>query len=124
MFDFHEKRKARTILYSKPLLLFLALIVIGMTYSVYGALEKERDTRTTRDQRATVLDELHIREHVLQQEIDRLNTEKGIESEIRSKFEVAKDGEEVIIIVEAPEEAEEDVVPEEEKGFWARLFDF
>ena len=121
MFDFHTKRKARNAIYSKPVLLFLGIVVIGFMYSVYGAFEKERETRSVRDQRAAVLSELHVREAALQGELDRLSTEKGLEAEIRSKFEVAKEGEEVIVIVEAPED-EETLPEEEEKGFFERLF--
>ena len=121
MFDFYEKRKARNIVYSKPMLVILAILVIAFMYSVYGALEKERETRVVKNQRAAVLEELSEREEVLQLEIDRLNTEKGIEAEIRSKFEVAKDGEEVIVIVEAPS-GEEPRSNEEKGGFFQRLF--
>ena len=121
MFDFYEKRKARNIVYSKPALVILTIITIAFIYSVYGALEKERETRLIRDQRAAVLDELHEREAILQKEIDRLNTGKGLESEIRSKFEVAKEGEEVIVIVEAPRE-EEEIIIREEKGIFEKLF--
>ena len=121
MFDFYEKRKLRNIVYSKPALVILTIIMIAFIYSVYGALEKERETRLVRDQRAEVLDELYDRDELLQSEIDRLNTSKGLESEIRSKFEVAKDGEEVIVIVEAPSD-EKKVIVSEEKGFFKRLF--
>jgi len=121
MFDFYEKRKMRNIVYSKPALVLLGIIMLAFVYSVYGAIQKERETRVVREQRESVLNELHEREEVLQKEIDRLNTEKGVESEIRSKFEVAKEGEEVIVIVEAPEE-EEEFIPQEEKGFFKKLF--
>jgi len=121
MFDFYEKRKVRNIVYSKPVLVILTIIMVAFIYSVYGALEKERETRLIRDQRNAVLNELHEREIILQQEIDRLGTPKGLEAEIRSKFEVAKDGEEVIVIVEAPFDEEKIVIPQE-KGFFQKLF--
>lgn len=121
MFDFYEKRKLRNILYSKPVLGLLVVIMFFFAYTAWGALEKELETRATWKERAAVLSELEGRETELEAEIERLKTEKGIEAEIRSKFEVAKEGEEVIVIVEPPEE-ENTIRLLEEKGFWARLF--
>ena len=121
MFDFYEKRKLRNILYSKPVLAMLAVIILLFSYSVWGAYQKEAETRGKWNQRASVLDELKDRESGLQTEIDRLDTPRGLEAEIRNKYEVAKDGEEVIVIVEPPDE-EATTAPSEQKGFWARLF--
>ena len=121
MFDFYEKRKMRNVLYSKPVLVLLGVVVLLFIYSVWGAYQKETETKEKWKAREEVLTELEGRESELEEEIDRLNTEKGIEAEIRSKFEVAKEGEEVIVIVEPPEE-EVSSAPREEKGFFKRLF--
>ena len=121
MANFLKKRKFQYMLYSKPVLALLGLVVLFFLYSVYGAYGKVQETNTIKEQRAAVLSELEVREEVLQQEIDRLSTPKGLEEEIRSKFEVAKEGEEVIVIVEAPEE-ENTGEQEEESGFFERLF--
>lgn len=121
MFDFYERRKMRNIVYSKPILALLAVVVVLLAYSAWGTYQKEFETRETWKNRASVLSGMKERESELQQEIGRLGTEKGVESEIRSKFEVAKEGEDVIVIVEPPEE-EATTAPPEEKGFWARLF--
>ena len=123
MFDFHEKRRFRRLLYSKVTLIILGLIVIWLFFVVGNMYKKERDTRLKRIEQVEVLDELKERETALQEEIDRLSTEKGIEAEIRSKFEVGKEGEKVIIIVNNPEE---ESVPETDskKGFWQKIFDW
>jgi cell division protein FtsB len=93
-----------------------------LSYSVWGAYLKESDTNERWKSRESVLTELQGRESELQTEIDRLETAKGIEAEIRSKFEVAKEGEEVIVIVEPPKEDGEVITPEE-KSFWERIFE-
>ena len=110
----------RNIVYSKPILALLTIVAIFSIYVVWGAYQKEYDTRERWGGRAAVLDELKDRESGLQLEINRLETEKGIEAEIRSKFEVARSGENVIVIVEPPEE-EATVIPEK-KSLWRRIF--
>lgn len=120
MLDFYEKRKLRNILYSKAILSILGILILLLLYSVWGVYEKERETRVKKSQRVEILDELRGRETLLQNEVDRLSTERGIEEELRSKFEVAREGEEVIVIVDAPED--EIVIPVAEPlGIFERI---
>ncbi len=119
--DFHEKRKIKRLLYSKVTLIILALLVIWLSFNVFSMYKKERDTRLRRIEQREVLDELEGREASLKEEIERLSTERGIEQEVRSKFEVGKEGEEVVIIVDNPDD--EDVNKKEiEKTFWQKIF--
>ncbi|NQV93445.1 septum formation initiator family protein [Candidatus Kaiserbacteria bacterium] len=111
MFDFYEKRKIRQWLYSWPFLILLIIMSIFLTHGVWGVYQQEVQTRVNKNQRVAHLEELEVRRNALQDEINRLNTERGIEEEIRQKFEVAKEGEGVIVIVEPPSslEVEEEV---------------
>ena len=123
MFDFHEKRKIRNIVYSKPILGLLIVVSVLLVYSVWGSYQKESETREKWKGRSAVLSELELRETELSTETERLKTERGIEAEIRSKFEVALEGEKVIIIVEPPEEEEIVVIPEK-RNILLRIFGF
>ncbi|OGD66710.1 hypothetical protein A2Z61_00510 [Candidatus Campbellbacteria bacterium RIFCSPLOWO2_02_35_12] len=120
--DFHEKRKFKRLLYSKLSLIILALIVIKLSFSVFDMYKKERDTRLKRIEQKNILYEFKKREKDLSDEIKRLSSEKGIEEEIRSKFEVGKKGESVVLIIDNPEE--ENIKNNiAEKSFWQRLKD-
>ena len=120
--DFHEKRKFKRLLYSKLSLIILALIVIKLSFSVFDMYKKERDTRLKRIEQKNILYEFKKREKDLSDEIKRLSSEKGIEEEIRSKFEVGKKGESVVLIIDNPEE--ENIKNNiAEKNFWQRLKD-
>jgi cell division protein FtsB len=121
MLDFHEKRKFKRLLYSKVTIIILGLLVIWLSYNVFGMYKKERDTRLRRIEQREVLDELEGREESLREEIERLSTERGIEEEVRSKFEVGKEGEEVIIIVDNPDDKNSEGL-EKEKTFWQKVF--
>ncbi|MDP6388014.1 MAG: septum formation initiator family protein [Candidatus Pacebacteria bacterium] len=123
MFDFHEKRKFRRFLYSRVTLIVLGLLVVWLSFNVWDIYKKERDTNFEKMKQRKVLDELEEREKALKDEIERLSTERGIEEEIRSKFEVGKEGEEVIVIVASPEE-ENISEGDFKKSFWQKIFDW
>ena len=118
--DFHEKRKIKKLLYSKPTLIILGFLVIWLSFNVFNMYKKERDTRLRRIEQREVLDELKGREKSLADEIERLSTERGIEEEVRSKFEVGREGEQVIIIVDNPEEENTDK-KDMKKTFWQKI---
>lgn len=123
MFDFHEKRKFKRLLYSKATLMILGLVIVWLSFVVWSMYKKERDTGIKRMVQREILNEMRERETTLQNEIDRLNTEKGIEEEIRSKFEVGKEGEKVIIVVNNPKEKSA-LKAGLKKSFWQKLFDW
>jgi len=63
-----------------------------------------------RDTAKQRFDDIKKREGNLESQIETLKTPEGIEEEIRSKFNVVKPGEQVILIV--PEEKKDEVAPE------------
>ncbi|HJL55583.1 MAG TPA: hypothetical protein QGF60_00005, partial [Candidatus Paceibacterota bacterium] len=75
------------------MLIILAIIVVWLFFAVFDMYKKERDTGLKSAEQREILNELEERETALQDEINRLSTEKGIEEEIRSKFEVGREGE-------------------------------
>ena len=123
MFDFYEKRKIKQLLYSWPVLFLLAVLFILLLNGVWGVYEQEKETRINKNQRLLYLEELKERKNVLQEEIDRLKTPRGMEEEIRQKFEVAREGEGVIVIVDAPD-SEGDRKINGHKGILNRFLDF
>lgn len=99
MLDFHEKRKLKTLLYSKPAAYVLLAIALLLSWSVYERFEREREMATRRYELEEKLDTLHMQAATLEEEVIRLKSERGIEEELRNRFEVAKTGEKVIIVV-------------------------
>lgn len=102
MFDFYERRKIKQWLYSWSFFVVLLIASVFLTHGVWGVYQKERQTRINKQQRLAHLDELNTRREALEKEINQLSTERGIDEEIRQKFEVAMEGEEVIVIVDPP----------------------
>lgn len=109
MFDFHEKRKIRGILYSKTVFVLLILLAILLSISVYNRFIVAQDTRVKLNERKEDLKELEMRAETLQAKVEYLENERGIEEELRNRFDVAKEGEQVVIILEDEEESEIDI---------------
>jgi len=124
MSNFHQKRKIRKFLYSPLTIVPLVVIVFLLGTSVWSVYTKERETRIKRDRQTAELEALEVRASALKTEIDRLGTERGREEEIRSKFEVAREGESVIVIVDPQKEVETEAEDVPREGFWGRIFNW
>jgi cell division protein FtsB len=99
MLDFHEKRKLRAMLYSKPAAAGLLVIAVLLGLSVYERFTREREVALRRHELESKLEELKGQAAALEAEVARLRSDRGIEEELRDRFEVAKDGEQVVVIV-------------------------
>lgn len=78
----------------------------------------------TREQVSVLQDEftaISIRANDLSQDIALLETEEGLDKEIRRKFGVAREGEQVAVIIEEKKVEEQEVVVEE-IGFFGTIF--
>lgn len=126
MFEFHEKRKIKSILYSRTTLAVLLVPILLMTYVALGAYEKKEQASERREALSAELATLEARAHDLEEDIAILSDPRGIESELRNRYEVGREGEEVIVFID--EEPERDTgsssaeTPSEETGIWERFF--
>ncbi len=77
---------------------FLIALVVGR--SAYERYRVERDMAGRLHEREQELSELKERAALLEVNVDHLKNERGIEEEIRGRFDVAKDGEQVVVIID------------------------
>lgn len=120
-------KKSKYSFWHSPLALFFFFcILVLFSYNVIGLIQKERETNKNKISELNKIEELKKHQANLSKEIDKLNTEKGIEESIRDKFQVVKPGEKMVIIVD--ENAKENVELEEKPsdhsflGYIKRLF--
>lgn len=100
MFDFHQKRKLRKIInspYTQGFIMMLVLWVGWSAYIRYDIAMEMKDRRINAEQQAAVLE---ARKEALEEEVKYLSGERGIETEMRKQFDVALEGEQVVVIVE------------------------
>lgn len=100
------------------LLAFFAVFLAGSVWDVRG---KEQIARQEKENARQAYEELKARQTNLSQSVALLQSERGIEEEIRKRFPVAKRGEEVIVLVDAPKTSNGDA-PQAPRGLWGALF--
>ena len=111
MSKLHPKSRLHSFFHSKLVLLVLIIIMVFLLQSVYERFQVEQDMAARRAAVEAELRELEVRKATLEEEVEYLSHERGIEAEMRRQFDVALPGEEVVIIVD--ERSEE--TGEEEK---------
>lgn len=82
------------------ILVLLALVFVGVR-GVWGVYQKEKDSRALRDEAESQLAGLKARESDLRRDMAALKSQRGIEEVLREEYELAKEGEGVIVIVES-----------------------
>ncbi len=120
-----KKKSKYSFWHSPVILIFLFLILVLFSYNMIGLIQKERETSKNKISELKKIDELKKRKETLSKDIDKLNTEEGIEESVRDKFQVVKPGEKMVVIVD--ENANQSILPEEnvDHSFWGyikRLF--
>lgn len=103
MFDFHEKRKMRELLYSKPAIALLLALTILLCISAYNRYEIAEETKQKLEAKQAELDSLEARTKTLEAQVHYLKDDRGVEEELRSRFDVAKEGEDVVVLVDEPD---------------------
>lgn len=104
---FGKKKNYTDWLYTRPVLVFLSILIIFVGTAVFERWGVEREMSARRAEadadRAAAL----VRMANLQERVEYLEGERGIEEEIRKHFDVAREGETVIILT-----GESDQLPE------------
>lgn len=120
MRNFQQKRGWREIIESWPVIIFLGFLLLVFAFGVVGFMSKMSATRENREVAEKKLIELENKKARLTSEITKLETEDGVEENIREKFGLAKEGEGLIVVVEDKNKVE---VIVEEKGWFASFWD-
>ncbi len=84
------------------ILVLLALVFVGVR-GVWGVYKKEQESRMLRAETEMQLAKLKVREADLRRDMASLKSERGIEEVLREEYELAKEGEGVIVIVDPTE---------------------
>lgn len=122
MSQFQNQSYFKKIIYSPITLVVLAVIVFIAVYGVIDIIPKYRDALQAERAIENKKEVLIEREKKLTDELNKLQTQEGIEESIRENLNVVKEGEHVIMIVE-PKATQTLEVEQKEKTFWQRLFE-
>ncbi len=119
MLDFHQKRKVRSFMYNKVTLVILFLLVLVLARSTWVVWQKKQESEEMKSVSMRNVEELRSRESELQAKMNKLDTDHGIEEEIRAKYSVVKEGENMVVVVEA--ENTEVATGTPKLGFWQKI---
>jgi len=100
MIDFYQKRKLRKIVNSRYVQGFLLFLVILVAWSAYIRFEIAMEMSERRQAAQAQTEELQMRKDELSEEVEYLSNERGIEAEMRRQFDVALEGEQVVVILD------------------------
>lgn len=83
----------------------LVALLLLVSVSTYGRFTIARDMAERRHAAEVAVAELEARRKALAEEVAYITSERGIEAEMRRQFDVAREGEQVVIILdESPRE--------------------
>jgi cell division protein FtsB len=120
MAEFRKNKKVSNFLYSKPVLVILAVVAIFFAINIVSIAKKSGETKVNKDLALAKVNELSANQTKLEEDIAKLSTSQGQEDAVRDKFRVTKDGEGLIIITNNKNTIPPPPAPPE-TGFWAFL---
>ncbi len=95
------------VILQSPITLVLVVgVCIWLGISVYERYTVERDVTARRQAIEAEKAALQVRKELLETRVDELQGERGVEAEIRKNFDVTREGEQVVIILDDVVEAE------------------
>ncbi len=120
MRNFQQKKVWRNVFQSTPVLVVLGIIILVFAWSVLGFWNKMRETTRNKEMIEEKAVALREQKEKLLIDIDSLNTEEGKERVFRENFGLAKEGEEMIIVVE-DKNAASNLKTDSSSGFFSSL---
>lgn len=122
MLTVREKHFLKKYVFGTVGIIVLLIFVGVLARGTWGVYQKAQFAKESRDQARLQLAELTQREASLQEEIDRMNSPRGIEEEVRQKFDVGRPGEKMVVFVDTP--VVEEPHESERRTVWQRITEF
>ncbi|MEI6280851.1 MAG: septum formation initiator family protein [bacterium] len=121
MRNFQQKSRLMKALESKPVLIILGIFILIFAWNVFGFWSRMEETSKNKKIIEDRVDALKVQKEKLASDINSLNTVEGKEKLFRENFGLAKEGENLIIVVDDKNQPE---VPKTgfSSGFWSKLF--
>lgn len=116
MKELYEQRKLKKIFHSRYTLIVLCIVIVLIFRGVFGVYEKHEKSKEILKRAQYDLALLQEREQSITRSMESLNTEYGKERELRDRFGVIKEGENIVIIVD--ETVDDGIRPLQEKTWW------
>ncbi|MEK7066690.1 MAG: hypothetical protein AAB965_03940 [Patescibacteria group bacterium] len=95
-----EHRTLRRTLRSPVISAVLVIVLVSITNSTWEVYKKDKVARINKEEVEKQLADLSTKRDYLIGQLNNLSTERGIENELRSKYQVTKEGERELVVVD------------------------
>ncbi len=119
-----SKNKIKRVVYSWPVLIVLLILVLLTAKGVWGVYKSREISYNNKITSEEEYNELQDRSSSMISEIEMLETEKGIETEIRDKFRVVKEGEQLAVIINSVGDVNGIQESSPKESFWTKILSF
>lgn len=122
-----KKSLWKSVWYSRVTLFLLLVLMVALYGPVYARFVAERDAAARRVAEEKELQAAEIRKQELESKVSELKEDSGAERDIRRRFDVAREGETVVILLEDENRNETQIVStttstNQTKSWWQTLF--
>lgn len=83
-------------------LVILLIVLFLFARSAYASFTKKRNADIERNKYEEQLQKIIDKKHELENRINNLKTERGIEEELRKRFNIVKEGETMVRVIDEP----------------------
>jgi len=115
------RQKIKKRLYSRTVQIILLIILILLTRSTFNVYKRQQEARKTFEKTYQELVDLQNSHNLLEEKNKELESERGRDREIREKFDVVKEGEAVVVIVQGKDLTPTNT-PQEETSIWNKIW--
>src|SRR3989344_3326951 len=102
MYRYEQRRDPTRLMWRRLAAVVLLVVVAIGVRGVWGVYKKAQESHELRVEAEAKLNDLKQREAELRADISMLRTDRGIEEQLRERYDLAKDNEGVVVIVEPP----------------------
>ncbi len=114
-----ERRRIKKVIYSKLTLVVLIVLLVLLARGTWGVYKKAKYAKGNESMATQELQVLRERESFLLAELGNLESGRGQEGELRKRFDVGREGEHLIVLVDSP--APEQEVMEKPEPLWQKI---
>jgi len=118
-----QKRKVGKVIHARWFVLLVGALAVFLCVAAWRASAAMFRAEARYDEVMQKRDALVEREAHVQGMLDELEDPRGVEAALRERYEVAKEGE-VVLVLSDNEEVEENESEQQEKGLWEKMLDF
>ncbi|MDQ3245183.1 MAG: septum formation initiator family protein [bacterium] len=117
MKNFKDDNKKKNMLISWPFIIVLFVSIVVFSFNLVDFVGKMQETIKNKEIVQNRIIEIKNNKIKLENDIDKLQTDSGIEENIRENFGLVKDGEGLVVIVE-----DKSIIEVEQKeSFWTKI---